>query len=64
MGLLAMTITEVLKRLDKRCVIQVKPPQPFSKDCVEVSRKFGILLEPIGEIRQCAHDRAHRVGLV
>ena len=39
---------------------RVKPPQPFSKDCVEVSRRFGILLEPDCEIRQRARDSARR----
>ena len=42
-----------------------KPLQPFSKDCFEVSRRFGsILLEPDGEIRQRARDSAQsRISL-
>jgi hypothetical protein len=63
-GLLATTIMEVLKRLNKRGLSRVKPPNTFSKDCVEVSKRFSILLEPIGEVRQRARDSARsRISL-
>ena len=63
-GLLATTIMEALNGLDERCVI-VQPQHTFSKDCVVVSRRFGILLEPIlGEVRQRAPDSARsRISL-